>query len=141
MIANYVLHLPFLTRLPQLSIRQHWSSIAHIETGDASRVCCVGSAADDSLQLLRTLCTGTYHVPADRSLRPYMVATSVTQVAQNAEGGCSIAVQVSEAVAAAAVAACFRDDVGVFFHVSFFKVCPGLDPGKGVAGQQPRSLC
>ena len=41
---------------------------------------CVGAAADDAQQLLRMLCTGTYHVPADRCSRPYMVATSVTQV-------------------------------------------------------------
>ena len=43
-------------------------------------MCCVGAAADDAQQLLRMLCTGTYHVPADRCSRPYMVATSVTQV-------------------------------------------------------------
>ncbi len=89
-----------VTRHPQLSIRQHWTAIAHAETGDASRVCCLStavdaSAADDSTQLLRTLCTGTYHVPADRSLRPYMVATAVTPVSQNEDGSCNIAVQAS----------------------------------------------
>jgi hypothetical protein len=85
----------------QLTIRQRWTAIAHAETGDASRVCCMSSAADaaaadDAMQLLRTLCTGTYHVPADRSIRPYMVASAVTQLAQNADGSSKIAVQVTK---------------------------------------------
>jgi hypothetical protein len=90
-----------VTRKPQLTIRQHWTAIAHAETGDSSRVCCLsavadGAAADDSMQLLRTLCTGTYHVPVDRSLRPYMVATAVTPVSQNSDGSCNISVQESD---------------------------------------------
>ena len=60
-------------RATLLAVRQRWTAIAHAETGESSRVCCVGSAADDAQQLLRTLCTGTYHVPADRCLRPYVM--------------------------------------------------------------------
>lgn len=92
-----------ITRQPQLSFRQRWTAIAHAETGDTSRVCCLsatadGASAEDAMQLLRILCIGTYHVPADRSLRPYMVATAVTPVAQNADGSCSVAVQASDYV-------------------------------------------
>ena len=96
--SRFAIHV---TRKPQLTIRQHWTAIAHAETGDSSRVCCLstvadGATADDSMQLLRTLCTGTYHVPVDRSLRPYMVATAVQLVSQNADGSCNIAVQASD---------------------------------------------
>lgn len=92
-----------ITLHTQLSFRQRWTAIAQTETGDASRICCIstnadGVSADDAMLLLRTLCIGTYHVPADRSLRPYMVATAVTPVAQNADGSCSIAVQARDDV-------------------------------------------
>lgn len=95
------LHASPVSRRSQLTVRQRWTAIAHAETGDSSRVCCMSSAADaaaadDAMQLLRTLCTGTYHVPADRSIRPYMVASAVTQLAQNADGSSKIAVQVTK---------------------------------------------
>ena len=67
-------------RAQLLAVRQRWTAVAQAETGEGSRVCCVGAAADDAQQLLRMLCTGTYHVPADRCSRPYLVATSLTQV-------------------------------------------------------------
>jgi hypothetical protein len=129
----------FLTPLhAQLTIRQRWTSIAHAETGDASRVCCMSSAADaaaadDAMQLLRTLCTGTYHVPADRSIRPYMVASAVTQLAQNADGSSKIAVQVTK-----------YDRTDMMERLQkrlLLTTCAGLDPWARVAGQQPRSLC
>jgi hypothetical protein len=116
---------PFITRHLQLSIRQKWTAIARIETGDASRVCCLSAAAegafaDDAMQLLRTICTGTYHVPADRSLRPYMVATAVTPVAQNVDGSCSIAVQARHFV--------HRDrDSGLFDGNPSWNQCEAID--------------
>ena len=88
--------MPSFYRAQLLAVRQRWTAVAQAETGEGSRVCCVGAAADDAQQLLRMLCTGTYHVPADRSIRPYMVASAVTQLAQNADGSSKIAVQVTK---------------------------------------------
>jgi hypothetical protein len=116
-----------VSRHSQLTIRQRWTAIAHAETGDASRVCCMSSAADaaaidDAMQLLRTLCTGTYHVPVDRSIRPYMVATAVTQVAQNADGSSKVAVQVKDGDHT------FDHDCIWQHRLLLLTSCAGLDP-------------